>query len=188
MKTLFAQQLESVLDQAQTQVLLDLPKRIGFSDFLVQHPLQKIVFAQKIIDNQVEVNGIYDYVLKIAEVSVSRAEIEYGWYYRKQDFWSISSLGINLQNAIERTFIHELGHHLHRVLREIDLPLFRSTMLFPVGNALSQYGLKSNLEYFAENFVAYVYHRIEFLIDDQLGYDMLERVFRRLGLEIKELS
>jgi hypothetical protein len=183
----FALEIVSVLDEEQTQFLLSAPRKIGLEGFLIQHPLKTIRFQNKVLYLESEVNGIYDFQTKEASIALLRNDSEYAKVYEKQRFWSLSVLAKTLPQAVERTLIHELGHHLHGILRDVDLPLFRSTMLTPRSDALSQCGLQNSFEYFAECFTAHVFERVELMFDDQFGYAMIERVLARLEINLKEL-
>ncbi len=183
----YAQQVQSVLSDEHTQLLLAIPKKIGLLDFLIQHPYTALRFENRVLYLGNDVSGIYDFQKKEVDIGIRRHPSEYSQTYSKQKFWNISALANTLPQVTEPTFVHELGHHLHGTLRELDLPLFRSTMLTPKSDALSQYGLANSFEYFAECFAANVFQRVELMLDDQFGCAMIERVLDRLELEIKEL-
>lgn len=185
-RTLFVEHIESELPESQLQVFLQIPEQIGLSDFLIQHPLQTIRFEYNIVFDGREVNGLYEFLTREASVNLSRQVFDCGQPYQKQKFSSISVLAEDTHLAIGRTFVHELGHHVHCILREQDLSLFRMTMLTPRSDSLSQYGLINPLEYFAESFAAYVFQRLELLIDDPFGHATIDRVLARLALNIKE--
>jgi hypothetical protein len=185
--TLFAKHIESELPDAQLQTFLQIPEQIGLARFLIQYPLRSIRFEHNIIFDGREVNGVYEFLTREASVNLSRQIFDYGQPYQKQKFSSISVLAADTHFATERTFVHELGHHVHCILRELDLSLFRITMMTPRSDSLSQYGLTNSLEYFAESFAAYVFQRTELRIDDAFGHAIIERVLTRLALELKEL-
>jgi hypothetical protein len=65
--------------------------------------------------------------------------------------------------------------------------VFRSTMLTPISDSITQYGLVNSQEHFAESFAAFVFQRVELLMDNSFGYAMIQSVLERLELEIKEL-
>jgi hypothetical protein len=186
-RQLFAEHIESDLSETQLQGLLQIPEQMVLSDFLIQYPLRSLRFKNQIIFDDREVNGVYEFLTREASINLLRQTFEYGQLYQKQKFSSISVLALDTHLAIARTFVHELGHHVHCILREQDLSLFRTTMMTPRSDSLSQYGLTNPLEYSAESFAAYVFQRIELLIDDPFGHGTIEKVSARLSLEIKEL-
>jgi hypothetical protein len=182
-----AKNIVSVLNDDALNNVLSVLDRIGLMTFLKSHPLESLIFEERIFSENRVINGQYEFFTQIVRVSVSREKHEYNVIYRKQRFWSISSLANNPEQAYVRTLIHELGHHLHRTLREVDKIAFRSTMTVPNYNALSQYGLQDNLEYFAECFAAFIFQPVELLLEDSLGYDMITRVLEKLNLNLKEM-
>jgi hypothetical protein len=186
-RRLFAEHIESDLSEIQLQGLLQIPEQVGLSYLLIQYPLRSLRFKNQIIFDGREVNGVYEFLTREASVNLSHQAFEYGQLYQKQKFSSINVLAVTTDLAIARTFVHELGHHVHCILREQDLSLFRTTMMMPRSDSLSQYGLMNPLEYFAESFAAYAFRRIELLIDDPFGHATIERVLAWLALEIKEL-
>lgn len=185
-KSSFAKHLESSAYD-ELQELLQTPEQIGLLKFLEQHPLNGLYFANDILVNAVEVSGVYLFSTQEASINLTRTNKDFGQVYQKQQFWSVSTLAINRHSAIQRTFVHELGHHIHQTLRKLDLSLFRFTMLTPTSDSISHYGLGNPLEHFAESFAAHVFQRIDLLSDDSFGYDMIERVLARFDLKIGEL-
>jgi hypothetical protein len=63
-KSLFAQEIESVLSEEQTSVLLLIPEKIGLTAFLIEHPLNILRFENKVLYLGHEVSGIYDFQKK----------------------------------------------------------------------------------------------------------------------------
>jgi hypothetical protein len=185
-KSSFAKHLESSAYE-ELQELLKIPEQIGLLKFLEQHPLNGLYFANDILVNAREVNGAYLFSTQEASINLTRTSKDFGQVYQKQQFWSISTLASNQHSAIQRTFVHELGHHIHQTLRRLDLSLFRFTMMIPMSDSISHYGLGNPLEHFAESFAAYVFQRAELVVDDSFGYAMIRKVLERFELELKEL-
>jgi hypothetical protein len=185
-KSLFAKHIESPPFKELHDILL-IPEQIGLLQFLEQHPLERLRFADRVAVNASEVNGLYLFSAQEANINLTRNLQDFGQVYQKQNFWSISCLADTPSLAIQRTFVHELGHHVHQILRQLDISLFRSTMMIPTSDSLSQYGLGNPLEHFAESFAAHIFHRTELLLNDSLGYAMIERVLARFDLKIGEL-
>jgi hypothetical protein len=108
-KSSFAKHIESsVYDDLQE--LLQTPEQIGLLKFLEQYPLNGLYFTNNILVNAMEVNGVYTFSTQEASINLTRTSKDFGQVYQKQQFWSISTLAINQHSAIQRTFVHELGH------------------------------------------------------------------------------
>lgn len=182
----FAHEFDSVLPSDKTQEFMCLPEQLGLEHFLQRHPLQRLSFVAQVFLDAKPINGVYNYRTRDLEVSVTRIQSDFGLRYQKQKIWSVSSIARDADAAIQRTFVHELGHHLHCVLRQVDLMVFRSTMLTPISDSITQYGLVNPQEHFAESFAAFVFQRA-LLMDNSFGYAMIQSVLECLGLEIKEL-
>ncbi len=182
-----ALEIDSVLHDIETQRILQVFESIGAVDFLVLFPFQKISLLKQIIVANFQVNGLYNYRTQECEMSVSRGTHEFGQQFSYQNVYSISSLATNEFAAIQRTAIHELGHHIHNRLRNTQLPFFRRTMQIPRVFSISQYAAKDNLEYFAESFAAFVFCQDQLMHHDQIGYNMIIEALGLLELQIKEL-
>jgi hypothetical protein len=177
----------SELDPQFTNELLESLVKMGTSPFLHIHPIRLELKPQVLFLGR-QVNGVFDFKTQTVQVAFARNVNEYAVPYQKQKFFSISQLGMTPQACVARSLAHELGHHLHHVLKTQDFGIFRQTMFAVPSDSLSQYGMSNPYEYFAECFAAFVYHRAELFIDDKFGYAMLERSLAKLGLEIRELS
>lgn len=185
--SLFFKEFDSVLSSDKTQEIMAIPEQLGLGHFLQLNPLHRLSFVQQVFIDGKPINGLYNCRTREVEISVARVQSDYGQRYQKQKIWSVSTAARDTEAAMQRTFVHELGHHVHCVLREVDLMAFRTTMLTPISDSLSQYGLINPQEHFAESFAAFVFHRVELLIDNSFGHAMINRVLGRLELEIKEL-
>lgn len=185
---MYALEVFSDVSESETNTIFQVFETSQIAAFLQTHPFRCLSLRQNLTFQNQPVHGLYGYQTKEAEISVSRANHEYGMTYQHQRFWSIGSLAKTPLQAVQITCLHETGHHIHAYLREVDLQQFSQTMLFPRSNALSQYGMGRNLEYFAECFAAYVFKRIELFTDDSLGYAMIERALTRLGIVVQEVT
>jgi hypothetical protein len=185
---MYALKVFSDVSELETKTILQVLETVGVAAFLQTRPFQSLNLRQALTFQNQTVLGLYSYQTGEAEISISRASNEYGLTYQHQRFWSISSLANTPLQAVQITCLHETGHHIHAYLRETDLQQFAQTMLVPRTNALSQYGMSRNLEYFAECFAAYVFKRTELFTDDSLGYAMIERALTRLRIVVQEVN
>lgn len=100
----------------------------------------------------------------------------------------LSYTGRSEFEAVQFTVLHELGHHLHACLNQVNKLQFQFSLRMPRTNAVSTYAKKSVRpeEYFAETLAAWVLFRVELFIHDELGYGMIERALKVLGIEVQE--
>ena len=131
---------------------------------------------------------MYSYQDKIAQICVTRDD--YGQEFEWGKIDKVSNTAKTLLQAIIFTFLHELGHHIHAALRDIDKFRFGMTLRVIRTNAISNYAKSPllQLEYFAETFAAWVLYRAELRLKDQFGYAMIAAALAVLELEIKELT
>jgi hypothetical protein len=85
------------------------------------------------------------------------------------------------------TLVHELGHHIHNILEQVDIEMYLSTMRANRLAGGTLYAQKSRREYFAESFALYVYQHEALLGRDPSGYGMIESALKRLELEVNPL-
>ncbi len=187
-KLLFTQRLISPLKQAETQILVSVLESTGLILFLLKFPLASIEFVRELTDDDGNpINGQYDFKLQTIQVGLHRSNNrDYGQIYEKLKFWSISCLALTAQQAVQRTLVHEVGHHIYNFLLKYHLDLFHHTTLMPSSFALGHYGLKNTREYFAESLTAFIFQRTELFIDDSRGYAMIQMVLARLDLDLQE--
>jgi hypothetical protein len=187
-ETLFANQLESVLDEAQTQAVLEILNKIGLREWLEQHPFTVLVFEEKVFIFEREVSGYYNYRTSEARIAVTREPTEYNQVLEWGRTDKLSNTATSLLQAIQFTLLHEVGHRVHAVLQKADVFGFEMSLRAVKSNAATNYAKTpaSLVEYFAETFVAWVLCRTELFIYDNLGYGMIYRALRVLELEVRE--
>ena len=185
--TPFGALLQSQLNDHETNELISIYQHAGLQEFLTNNPFQ-LILKESVEYNGIQVNGFYNFATKQAEVSFTRATSSYPQTFEQQGFFSISSLAKTATKAIQRTLVHEAGHHIHNVLRSTNTALFKITMLAPTMSALSQYGTQTQLEYFAESITAYVFHRTELMFYDSFGYGIIKKSLEQLRLELQEIQ
>ncbi len=183
----YTQSFFSILSEEQTKVILAVLEEAGLQIFVQKYPFRSLEFRSDVQLKARVVQGFYSYQTQDAKINVDRDITDFAVVYKQQDFWSISSLAKTPIGAIRGTLIHETGHHLHNHLKSLNPSVFRHTMLMPRSSALSQYGTQNNPEYFAETFAAYVFLRTELLVQDKLGYDMMNLALNALELQVKEI-
>gem|GEM_PF-1478846 len=180
--------LETVthLSADQLERLTGIFKDIGVDEWLEQNPLNRLELSKEVLDDGVAVNGIYSFTNKTIQVATARDKREYGRAFEWQRVYSVSSTAQTPFEAIQRTLVHELGHHVHNVLRRLNEPQFVQTQRANFLQAGTVYGKRNPLEYFAECFALYVYFPDPLERKDPSGYVMLEKALHRVGLEVTQ--
>lgn len=107
--------------------------------------------------------------------------------------WSVSSVGTGKRNAMIRTFVHELGHHVQLFDWKVATPgtpaavRVNAVILAAFSRTkgpLTMYGLHNSKEYFAESFAAYVFERAALQLHDPVGLKMVEDVLAIRGFTV----
>ena len=187
-KTPITRQLESMLDDTQTQVILKIFDKIGINQWLGKNPFKKITLVEQSYIANVEVSGWYDYNAREAEISSTKNSDEWGARLEWGKVDKLSHTGRTALEAVQFTAIHELGHHIHAELSKQNALSYKLSFQLPRTNGVSTYAKTPRRaeEYFAESFAAWVLYRVELSVHDQLGYGMIERALEALGIEVKE--
>jgi hypothetical protein len=121
-------------------------------------------------------------------LNLGRGKDTFGVAFTPGASWSISSAARDLSSAVTRTFVHEIGHHIHMrdapstpgLARTIDMVVRKS---FANGNPITRYGRSSRHEYFAESLAAYVFERAALTQHDPVGLAMVETVLAMRGMK-----
>jgi hypothetical protein len=184
---LYADVLVTELSPESVSQITEVFNRMGISDWLEQNPFSSLEFSRVIMDEGEEVSGWYEFATLKVAVALSKNQSEYEQELIWGQMSKVSTAAATPEEAVQRTLVHELGHHIHRKLGDIDPMQFNIIFRGVGSNAVSNYAKTRGSEYFAESFSAYTFHRTELFFHDQLGYDMMERVLKALGIEVAEL-
>lgn len=180
--------MTSSLTDEEIQKIVEVVDSAGLSEFLGRYQLHQIEFMPTVVVDGRSVNGIYYPEDARVEVAITRDTRGWGLSRDDQDFYTLSQGGRSLLEAIQRTLIHEVGHHVHEVLRRQHPQLFLQTCLYPRSDGITPYARANAREYFAESFAAWVFARAELLIYDKIGYGMIETDLKALALKPKEIE
>ncbi|MDB5096506.1 MAG: hypothetical protein JWM80_927 [Cyanobacteria bacterium RYN_339] len=124
-------------------------------------------------------NGRYRVKGHEIRLNSSRAPTTYGKPFTR-GIPSVSFGGTDSVEAISRTLLHEIGHHIYFSDEATFGPLAAAALA--AGSPLTALAAINREEYFAEGVTAYYYHPTEFQRDDPRGYDMVVDVLRRAGV------
>jgi hypothetical protein len=186
--TPYADEILTHVGQDHVDRLTRVFEDMGVAQWLKEHPLTRLELTHKVLDLQdVEVNGMYSFKFQTVQVATMRSTDEYHKVFDWQRVHSVSSTGDSPTETVRRTLVHELGHHVHNILRHTDLETFEKTLIvnFLAGGTL--YAQSSAYEYFAESFALYVFFRQDLRDRDPRGYAMMEMALFRVGLEVNPI-
>ncbi len=188
MKSPYATNLQSVLNDGDTKIVLEIFERIAIQAWLERHPFQTISVESNLSDGGIEINGLYSYSERTTRISTQRDTNSFGQILEWGKTDKVSDTANSLLQCIQFTLLHELGHHVHAELRFVDSWQFGSTLRAVRTNAVSQYAKMPNrpLEYFAETFAAWVLYPTELILFDRLGYDMIHRALTVLDVDLRQ--
>jgi hypothetical protein len=124
-KTPFAENLETALDDTQTQAILEIFDKIGINQWLAKNPFQKLHLVERSYVFRTEVSGWYDYRTREAEISATRNSDEWGQKLDWGKVQKLSQTGRTVLEAVQFTAIHELGHHIHAELNKRNALQFK---------------------------------------------------------------
>jgi hypothetical protein len=184
----FASEVQSSLSDEELQEVVSIIDKMGIGDFLRENPLTSLKFAAEVFVNSKSVGGFYDFITSDIEVATSKDVDDYGQNLEWGKTSKLSATASTPLLAVQRTLVHEIGHHIHNQIKKLYPHRFRYTMN-PVlrQNAASAYGKRDNIECFAEGFAAYVFFRTEFIVYDGVGFKSMEAALKELGLKVNEL-
>ncbi|MDX2008208.1 MAG: phage minor head protein [Meiothermus sp.] len=114
------------------------------------------------------------------DVRSTRKPETYGATFEPGKSWSVSSCGTDKLDAMKRTLVHELGHHLWYSDEAKVAPIVRAA--FAKATPITEYAKANAHEYFSETFAAYAFHRGVLRQFDPEGYAMIEEVKKVLGI------
>lgn len=170
---------ESKLPTATTNEVLSIIDKVGLLGFLEKKPLESLKLA-KLKRN---INGSYEWGARTKGRLLVHSEREnsHGESLVPGKIWSVSKAGVSAVEAMQRTLVHELGHHVHIAYRiQVDM-LIRKAFARSTSR-ITRYANWDHQEYFAESFAAYSFARDTLKNHDPNGFAMVESVRKMLGL------
>jgi SPP1 gp7 family putative phage head morphogenesis protein len=179
-------QVPSVLSSADTQRVLRSINLVGADDWLAANPLEQIALDRGVPG---AMRGtLAQYVRQpsgqaMIQLDVSRPRETFGQRYVPGGDLpeTVSSLGADRVEAVRRSLIHELGHHVIALFvygTEWESAMRAARQL---GGRVSRRAMKNWQEQFCENLVAYHFERTMLLTLDPDGFAMIEQIRKELG-------
>jgi hypothetical protein len=169
------------LTAAEQTKVLEAARKAKLVDFLEKRPLSELFFAPSLGHG---VNGAYWPSLERLGVRVQRGGSTVGNAFDPGKSWSISYSGKDRIDAIRRTFVHELGHHVHITAGTAADVVVQKAFFDGKSKPITEYGGTNRKDYFAESFAAYVFHRGALRKHDPVGYRMVREVLALQGIPL----
>ena len=148
-------------------------------------PIKRLNFELGLIDDEGDYSGAYFPQIRKVVINQKREPESYGQTFIAGQVQAVSFAGKDLKAAMQRTFIHELGHHMLNVVpakTRLEMEnLLRASSKH--SKPISERAKASWSEYFCETHAACVYHKQSLLKYDLLGYNTVVKVRFLLGLE-----
>ncbi len=177
-----AKLLKSGVDRRETATVLKGAEKADLIDFLVRRPLEELTIGDLPARYSTS-NGLYYAGLQNLWVRAPREEDTFGIKFVAGKSWSISKCAKTANLAQQRTFVHELGHHLGFTLMKgaAGRRVIEAAWSNPRRKPITEYAWRDEHEYVAECFAAYVYHRARLKTFDPVGFAMVEELVRMGG-------
>lgn len=166
------------LTRKQQDYVLRGIQTAGLMEFLRHEPLASIEFLV------IPANGRYFWPSKRLQVKADRAAHSYGEHFIAGKVWSVSSAGRTRLDAIRRSLVHELGHHVLLRGDSAIHGLAQQAYSASRGRRISLYADEDWIEYFCETFTAYAFHRAALRKHDPHGHGMMQKVEEVLHAQV----
>jgi len=172
----------SVLSRSKTKQVFRAINTAGLEGFLREHPLARLDVVRVQVIGGRQINGEYDEQTQELWVNARRSEQTFAQPFKLGATSTVSALALTLLEAIRRSLIHELAHHVFS--RKIFATPLEGAVIkaAKLGTPLTFRASVGAKEYFAECFVAYTYERDLLQQHDPVGYAMIRKVREELGL------
>jgi SPP1 gp7 family putative phage head morphogenesis protein len=167
------------LSKKRTRAILRTINAAGIEQYLKKYPLNSIVFA--VPDNPIFM-AYYDPDARDLLVNVARGKATYGEGFVAGITATVSSAGTTLDEALSRSLLHEIAHHIfYTSFRATDFES-KIRLAFKDANFVTRRAGENWQEWLSECFTAYHFENAALKKHDPIGYDIIERLRKELGL------
>jgi hypothetical protein len=181
--------IQTVLTRSDTKRVLRAINQAGADTYLRDHPLEHLLIVPTIEGEDHFTLGVYRRRIDLSAsivLNANRSRSSYGQPRTLNALPStISSLAANKLEALQRSLLHELGHHL--IATSIKTTALESLVLQArkAGGRVSQRADDRHnwQEYFCECFVAHTFEHDLLFMKDPAGFAMMVDIRERLGLK-----
>lgn len=171
--------VKGISETTRSQVF-EAARKARMIGYLEKSPLNEVFFGGSRVRR---VNGAYWRYSAQLGLNTRRA-FKTGDAFEPGKSWSVSMSGTDRVDAMRRTFVHELGHHLHFTSGQDVDTLIRLAFKDAESKKITRYAGSNYKEYFAESFAAYTFHRGELREFDPVGYRMVQNVLKEVGVPL----
>lgn len=197
--------------QTLQQSIKNIINQAGLKGALAKHPLGKVevktgkvIVTKNGIEKESHSSGVYDASTRKIQVRQDRKEGSWGKDFKPGEVHSMSQCARTKDQAVARTLLHEIGHHLFHQ----DDKLYKAAQkaydshgpktvtkkdgkeqtVFSTKPGFSSYAQKSASEYMSEALVAFMFHRKALKEYDPAAYKLASRMVQTRGLNAKPTS
>jgi SPP1 gp7 family putative phage head morphogenesis protein len=165
--------------KAQAKALKALEEK-QLLPYLERAPLEELILNTSA--GKRGVNGWYEPGRQRLAAGLTRKAGSFNGLFEPGRSWSMSASSATADEAIQRTLVHEVAHHVHGKGKSDVDDAIRNAFKSPARKAITRYAAYNHSEYFAESFTAYKYQRAELREHDPVGFAMVEEVLRLRGI------
>ena len=156
---------------------------LGLDQFLAIKPLNGIDFVPNLRTSSNEpIGGRYDRFTKILTINTVWSATTHGAKFLAGELETVAEAARTPAEAMQRTFVHELAHHVHRQGGDVVNGIIESAFFNEDCRPITRYAKILPSEYFAESLTAYAYHRTALQTHDPIGYNMVVDVLTAVGV------
>lgn len=195
--------------QTLQQSIKDVINKAGLKGALARYPLGrievktgKVIVTHKGVEKASESSGVYDASTRKIQVRQDRKEGSWGKSFAPGEIHSMSQAARTKDQAVARTLLHEIGHHLYHQdaklykaaekaynshqPKDVVQPNGKTKTVFQTKPGFSKYAMKSPSEYMSEALVAFVFHGKALKQYDKAAYNLAAKMVQTRGLSFKQ--
>jgi SPP1 gp7 family putative phage head morphogenesis protein len=169
------------LDAAQRRSIWRSHSPLLIDGFLKKYPFGDVVFTDVVVKLGTGYSrGWYNRADKSITLLERWPKGSFGIAFEPGKCKLVAELGADQVEVLKRTFVHELAHHVHRSLGSEFAGELYEAHSAAADKAISIAAATSTNEYFAETLTAYRFEPAVLQEIDPKGYDLVERILRRV--------
>ena len=177
--------------------------RAGLRHALEAHPIGLLHFTPKTFVTkggelqESKSAGVYNRTDRSVQIKPTRAEGSWGKVFTPGEIHSASHAAPSHDEAVARSMLHEIGHHLYhqdtqlkaqaeRAFASHEKEIVNGKERFKGARGFTKYAEKSASEYMSEALVAYTYHPKELRAHDPKAFELAQKMVSVRGLRTRD--